>query len=163
MLALSKKTDYALIALAYLVGHEGRTVSAREIAEAASLPLPLLMQILKTLHQHRILDSTRGARGGYRLAAALESLSLRRVVEILDGLEDVGDRPECDLPLPASKSPIAMLQRRLLRFLEDVKICDLVRPGRRIDVPVESVRFPERAALTETRLRVCEDQVQPVG
>ena len=68
MLALGKKMDYALISLAWLAERSGRAISAREIAEANDLPLPALMQILKTLHQHGMLRSTRGVKGGYRSA-----------------------------------------------------------------------------------------------
>ena len=63
MLRLSKKADYALISLGYLAEHFAHVVSAREIAERCRLPLPLLMNILKVLHQRGILRSTRGASG----------------------------------------------------------------------------------------------------
>ena len=48
MLSLSKKTDYALIALAYLAERPGRVASAREIAAARNLPAALLMNILRS-------------------------------------------------------------------------------------------------------------------
>src|SRR2546421_10718757 len=68
MLRLSKKADYALISLAYLAEHRGHVVPAREVAERCQLPLPLLMNILKVLHQRGILRSVRGASGGERRA-----------------------------------------------------------------------------------------------
>src|SRR5256885_8102784 len=71
MLRLSKKADYALISLAYLAEHRGHVVPAREIAERCQLPLPLLMNILKVLHQRGILRSVRGASGGYSIEAGL--------------------------------------------------------------------------------------------
>src|SRR5215469_1052283 len=88
MLTLSKKTDYALISLAYLAGHGGGVASARQIASAADLPLALLMQILKTLHQHGVLLSTRGVKGGYKLAADAEKISLLTLIRIVDGSQD---------------------------------------------------------------------------
>ena len=65
MLSLTKKTDYALIALAYLAERPDRTVSAREIAGGFQMPVALVMNILKTLHHAKWLASTRGAKGGY--------------------------------------------------------------------------------------------------
>ena len=52
MLALTKKTEYALIALCHLA-HAGaeEVVSARDIAVRHGVPLPLLMNVLKCLNQ----------------------------------------------------------------------------------------------------------------
>src|SRR6187551_3771583 len=85
MLRLSKKADYALISLGYLAEHAGQVVSAREIAERCGLPLPLLMNILKVLHQRGILRSTRG---GYRLVSDLAKLSLFELNELIERVEN---------------------------------------------------------------------------
>ena len=161
MLVLSKKTDYALVSLAYLAERRGRIASAREIAEAAGLPAALLMQILKTLHQHGILRSTRGVKGGYEVGTDLRSLSLHTLITALHGpIDEQGLEAQAAelaaLPLP--HSPLPALRRRLLRFLQNVKVSDLIRHGPWIDVPVESVRVRARETIYET---VREDQVQP--
>src|SRR3954469_3372636 len=88
MLRLSKKADYALISLGYLAEHAARIVPAREMAERCQLPLPLLMNILKVLHQRGLLRSARGAAGGYQLIGDLNGVSLldlSRMVERADG------------------------------------------------------------------------------
>src|SRR5690349_21214519 len=85
MLCLTKKTEYALIALGYLAERPRETVSAREIAEGFDLPLPLLMNILKSMNRKGLLDSTRGAHGGYRLGKSLESASLQDLINTIDG------------------------------------------------------------------------------
>src|SRR5579862_5799279 len=85
MISLTKKTDYALIALAYLGQHPGRVASAREIAEARNLPAALLMNILKELQHHGLLRSTRGVKGGYEIAADFNSVSLHQVIVALEG------------------------------------------------------------------------------
>src|SRR5437764_13361159 len=90
MLRLSKKADYALISLAYLAEHRGHVVPAREIAERRELPLPLLMNILKVLHQRAILRSVRGTSGGYQIAADLTTLSLLDLSNLMDKV-DVAD------------------------------------------------------------------------
>lgn len=147
MLCLTKKTEYALTALAYLAEQSPRVSSAREIAQAYSLPLPLLMKILKCLQHHGILLSTRGVRGGYRVAGLLEETSLFDLVAMME----CPDRPgaECGCmdhtadPMARVRfkevvhAPALALQYKLVRFLKDVKLSDLVLPGRRIDVPAE--------------------------
>jgi Rrf2 family protein len=136
MLRLSKKADYALISLAYLAEHPDHVVSAREIAETCGLPLPLLMNILKVLHQRGILRSTRGATGGYRIASDLSQLSL---LDLSDLLERVENGPEPAAKRFALHGPAQALQYRLIRFMKDVSVADLVLPGHRIDVPLERV------------------------
>ena len=145
MLRLSKKADYALISLGYLAEHPEHVVSAREIAERCQLPLPLLMNILKVLHQRGVLKSSRGASGGYRIASDLAKLSLLELSGMLenadggaggDGNGDLVDRKRFALHGPAQA-----LQYRIVRFMKDVTVADLVMPGRRIDVPLERVGF----------------------
>ena len=140
MLRLSKKADYALISLAYLAEHRTQVVSAREIAEHRELPLPLLMNILKLLHQHSILRSVRGASGGYQIASDLSLLSLLDLSKLLDGDERVNKQL-------ALHGPAQALQYRLVRFMKDVTVADLVTPGRRIDVPLERVGVTKRKKL----------------
>ena len=141
MLRLSKKADYALISLAYLAEHRGHVVPAREIAERCQLPLPLLMNILKVLHQRGILRSVRGASGGYSISADLNRLSL---LELSDLLDQAGDGEAVSKKL-ALHGPAQALQYRLVRFMKDVSVADLVTPGRRIDVPSERVGVNKKA------------------
>src|SRR4051794_2402496 len=91
MLRLSRKADYALISLAYLAEHSAQVVSAREVAQTCHLPLPLLMNILKVLHQRGILRSVRGATGGYQIVSDLTALSLLDLSNLLDRAEGDDD------------------------------------------------------------------------
>lgn len=132
MLCLSRKIDYALVALGHLSERDAGTVaSAREIAVAAKLPLPLLMKIMKRLHRAGVLASVRGAKGGYRLAADVERLNLYSLVGIVEDDDPMERRHR--------HGPVQAFQFRLVRSLKDVKVSDLTLPGRRIDVPLESV------------------------
>ena len=68
MLRLSKKADYALIAMKHLAMRpDGRSSSAREISESYDIPLELLAKVLQRLVRARLLVSVQGTRGGYRL------------------------------------------------------------------------------------------------
>lgn len=138
MLALGKKIDYALISLSFLAGHEGRFISAREIAECNDLPLPALMQILKTLHQQGILRSIRGVKGGYQVNVDLDSISMQSLSELLhsaDAVESPADEPH------ARHLPVETMREKLSQFLRDVRVSEVVSPGRRIDVPLHSLRI----------------------
>ncbi len=89
MLSLTRKTDYALVALARLAGASADDaadpVSARDIAEQFDLPLPLTMNVLKRLHRAGLVESMRGAKGGYYLAREAGAVRLTEVIEAIEG------------------------------------------------------------------------------
>jgi Rrf2 family protein len=135
MLRLSKKADYALISLAYLAEHPNHVLSARDIAQTCRLPLPLLMNILKVLHQRGVLRSVRGASGGYQIATDLTQMSLLDLSNMVAQAAN-DDEPGKRFSL---HGPAQALQYRVVRFMKDVSVADLVLPGHRIDVPLERV------------------------
>lgn len=85
MLSLTKKSEYGLVAVCHLAREQDKVVSARDIAERHHVPLPLLMNVLKSLNQAGIISSTRGARGGYQLAVDPTQLSLQALIEAIEG------------------------------------------------------------------------------
>src|SRR4249920_1163143 len=86
MLRLSKKADYALLAMRHLAAHADRgAVSARELAEAYDLPPELLAKVLQRLVRHRLLTSIQGIRGGYGLARPAHAISVVDVIQAIDG------------------------------------------------------------------------------
>lgn len=165
MLCLTKKTEYALIALASLGQSPNDVTSAREIASEHGLPAALLMNILKALQQCDVVRSTRGARGGYLIGPALENLSLHDLIQALEGrvqttgCEEHGEIEE-SLPAPAVRAieaPVRALQYRLTRFLREVRVADLVLPGRRIDVPAELVGFSKSTVRKSVKSTLPDD------
>lgn len=147
MLALPKKTDYALIALGYLLEHPNRIAPAREIAEAYHLPCALLMNVMKELQQGGLVRSVRGARGGYQIAIDPTQATLYDVVLLTSGephlTECCNGNPNavssCSVgQLCPIKTPLRALHDRLMQFLKDVKLADIVQ-AKRIDVPLSAV------------------------
>jgi len=142
MLALTKKTDYAWIALSHLARSDGDPVSARQIAERYSMPLPLLMNVLKRLGRSGLVASVRGAKGGYRLAVEADQLTLAMLIEAMEGpiglvqcaLERrlrngravcrVGEN--CPIRLPARK-----VHSKLQSFLQQVTLADMLEEDER--------------------------------
>lgn len=145
MLSFTRKTDYALVALACLSRQRdaGRDVaealSARKIADQYGLPLPLLMNILKDLAHARIISSTRGVQGGYTLARAPEAVSLMEVIAAIegpvklvqcsdgcaDGLPIAGQMCEIHEQCPV-REPIRRLHDRINHLLETTSLADLL-------------------------------------
>jgi Rrf2 family protein len=84
---LSKKTEYALRALAELAirGQEEGHVQAQELARGEKIPVKFLEQILLSLKKAGIVQSRRGAGGGYVLNRSPEGISLGEVIRRIEG------------------------------------------------------------------------------
>ena len=86
MLRLSKKADYALLAIRHLAANSERgAVSAREVAEAYDIPMELLAKVLQRLVRAHLLASQQGIRGGYALARPAVRMSVADVIQAVDG------------------------------------------------------------------------------
>lgn len=140
MLGFTRKTDYALVALARLAetspGPGSSAVSARTIAERDGVPVPVLMNVLKKLVHGGLVTSTRGARGGYMLARPADGISVRDVVEAMEGRVRVtaccsDDEEtacvECNVfeRCPVTRS-VRLLNERIQQFLGGVTLSDLM-------------------------------------
>ena len=85
MLRLSKKADYALIAMKHLALRGDASSSAREIAGLYGIPIELLAKILQRLVRRGLLVSQQGTRGGYQLARVPLRISVADVIQAIDG------------------------------------------------------------------------------
>lgn len=90
MLRLSKLTDYAVVVLARLEQDGsapgiGRVQTAPGIAAATGIAEPTVAKVLKILGAAGLVEGVRGARGGYRLARALDQVPLAEVIVAFDG------------------------------------------------------------------------------
>jgi Rrf2 family protein len=85
MLKLTKKADYALIALKHLAVNAPVSSSAKEIAETYGVPSPLLSKILQKLCKNGFLTSEHGTNGGYKLGRDAREITTLEVVRCIDG------------------------------------------------------------------------------
>jgi Rrf2 family transcriptional regulator, iron-sulfur cluster assembly transcription factor len=85
-LRLTQKSKYAVRALIELALNEDEApLGVAEIARRQRIPDRFLEQIFGELRRANILESRRGAHGGYRFAMPTEEITVLDVVEILDG------------------------------------------------------------------------------
>ncbi len=156
MLALTKKTDYALIALSHLARADDAPVSARQIAEEYSVPQPLLMNVLKRLARRELIRSVRGAKGGYRLAVPPDKLTLAMLIEAMEGpiglVQCALERPlrngravcrvgeNCPIREPARK-----VHMKLQDFLHQVTLADMLEEDEEDARPADCAESPSEA------------------
>jgi len=93
---ISAKADYAVRAALELAAAEDPPVKGERIAEAQSIPLKFLENILGDLRQSGLVVSQRGPEGGYRLERPPEEITVADIIRAVDGpLASVrGERPE---------------------------------------------------------------------
>ena len=151
MLRLSKKADYALIAMKHLsrLPGDGESACAREIAEQYDIPLELMAKVLQRLVRSGLLVSTQGTRGGYTLQRASDSISVADVIQAIDGPFTVTacstDDHDCEQFQKCSiRDPLWRLRERIVQALGTVSVAELASDAERehevVSAPVAVVR-----------------------
>ena len=157
MMALTRKVDYAMVALARLAERQARgggPVSTRQLAEQDGLPLPLLTKAMKDLQRGGIITSVRGAQGGYYLRESPAWISLADVIDRLEGPVKVvpcceeNEEDACLACHVITKCPISLRMRRLndriTTLLRQITLKDLMS-SQEIDVPLLPVQVQSRS------------------
>lgn len=138
MLQLTKRTEYGLIALLHMADRDGEFVSVREISERYRIPRRLLAEVLKDLCHAKLVESQRGASGGYGLASSPDNLALSEIIGALEGKPLL---TSCDSSAPAShhgecglvpvcpiRSPLHRIRENLWQLMQRTTLRSLVQP-----------------------------------
>ena len=144
MLKLTKKADYGLIALRHLAlaaNSPKGSASAKDIAEAYGIPLPLLSKVLQTLARGGLLTSEQGTNGGYRLSREARDISALEVIRTIDGpiilTQCFTEHTGCDQSaLCPVREPLRKVHEGILGLLSNITLADLCND----DMPVPVVR-----------------------
>jgi Rrf2 family protein len=93
MIGISTKTIYAIAAIHQLsLLEENERINIKALAVRANAPEKFLSQILLELKKVSILQSTKGANGGYALGKKLNDISLKDIISTLESnaFEEIG-------------------------------------------------------------------------
>ncbi|MDX1631421.1 MAG: SUF system Fe-S cluster assembly regulator [Thermoanaerobaculia bacterium] len=85
MLRITKQTDYGIVLLSHMATDPDRLFTAPDLAEETRLPLPTVSKVLKLLSRDGLLDSQRGAKGGYSLSRRPEKIRVSDIIRCLEG------------------------------------------------------------------------------
>jgi Rrf2 family protein len=149
---ISAKADYALRASVELaVAQPGPPMKAEAIARAQGIPVKFLLNILSELKHARLVQSHRGAEGGYALARPASEITLADVIRAVEGpLANVHESSPEDVSYPGSAEQLKEIwiavRASLRAVLERVTLADLAAGNLPPDV-LELARDPE-ARLT---------------
>jgi Rrf2 family protein len=130
----SRSTEYAIKALKYLAQQPAGSLSgAGEIAAATHVPLPYLWKLLKNLSDERLVRSSKGIRGGYKLARSPKDITVKDIWAAIpkgpDILGCVLNSSDCDKNQPCR---LHKVWKSFCGQLDKTTLADLVRsPPRR--------------------------------
>ncbi|MBE2293747.1 MAG: SUF system Fe-S cluster assembly regulator [Phycisphaerales bacterium] len=85
MIRITRETDYGIVLMTYLARADDQPRSAATLAQQHQLPLPMVSKILKALARVGLLNSQRGAQGGYGLARPAAEISAADIIGALEG------------------------------------------------------------------------------
>lgn len=129
---VSAKADYAVRALVELAaGDEGTPIKGEAISTAQDIPMPFLENILSELRHGGLIQSRRGAEGGYWLSRLPREVSIADVIRAVEGpLATVRGQPPDELRYTGSAEPLARvwvaLRSNIRDLLENVTLADVV-------------------------------------
>ena len=83
-MVMTLEADYAVRIMEYLTRNPGRC-DARTISDHMQVPLRFCLKILRGLVTQGMVDSYKGAKGGYALARPASEITLREVIESVEG------------------------------------------------------------------------------
>jgi FeS assembly SUF system regulator len=109
VIRLSKLADYGIVIATHLARHPGRQHTAADVAAATAVPAAMTSKVLKLLTRAELLASHRGALGGYSLARPAGTVSVKALVEALDGPIAI---TSCTEPTPGDCSILSLCPAR---------------------------------------------------
>ncbi len=137
MLQLTKKVEYALMALSHLAAQDpGKVVTVRDVSDRYKIPAKLLAKVFHTLKRSGLVRSHQGKHGGYSLVPRSTDVSLARVMAVFEDSADlmvcedsVGERCRqyCDCNIRGS---MGLLNDKMRVFMNSVTLDDFVTNNR---------------------------------
>ena len=133
---LSTKGRYGLRALVDLAANEaGEAVSLAQTAKRQKLSLNYLEQVFGMLRRAGIVVGVKGSNGGFRLARSMDDITVKEILEALEGKFSISDGAGEDAQDPVQNALRDLLwdeiDRKINQFLREKTLGSLVREYRR--------------------------------
>jgi len=131
MVRLSAKTDYALRAMLDLAMHPDSRTTFPAIAERQGIPRKFLPTVLQSLIQTGLVRTIRGYGGGIELSCNPAEVSVRQIVESVEGRQQLydcdGRNIDCNSKMDCRlREVLERAGNAMLTVLEDAKLSDIV-------------------------------------
>ena len=157
MLKISKKADYALMALQHIAAVQfgdvtpGRVVNTKEIAEEYNIPLELLAKVLQTLAKNALIESHNGPKGGYVLARRAHQITIAQILESIEGplgITDCSHEKDGEFCMQLGnchiRTPLLKVQDSIAQLLNNMTLQDMMGGTPLITIQSPTVQGVER-------------------
>lgn len=134
MFRITRLTDYGVLLMTQLAKNTVEVHNAADLADQVRVPLPTVSKILQILLHDNLLESVRGAGGGYHLARKAADISVRDIIVALEGPIAL---TECNLEAGAceqeshcaTRDNWHMINQAVRHALGDISLEDMIQPG----------------------------------
>ncbi len=129
---LTRGSDYAMRGMIYLAKQpRGQICLVSDVAQAQGVPESYLAKIFQDLSRSGLVVSHRGAKGGFALARDPDRITLRQVIEAVEGpialSPCLDERVGCELSEVCEVHLVlAEAQAKLLRVLDGAALQDVL-------------------------------------
>ena len=129
MLKLTRKLEYALIALRHMQDKGDTFISAKEIADMYLIPRELLAKTLQQMAKLNYIRATQGPRGGYRIRKGLTKISLTQFIEDIEGpigIVDCSINSDCiQLGNCNIRMPLKQINNNIRSIFNGIRVGDI--------------------------------------
>ncbi|MFI5252559.1 MAG: RrF2 family transcriptional regulator [Bacteroidota bacterium] len=135
MFQLSKKVEYALMALRHMTaGGKGKIFTTKDISQKNNIPYDLLAKIMQVLARKGFIASHQGVHGGYTLLQDPSMVKVSSIIEAIEGRSSVKIL-QCEATTPENctihenctiKDPLMKLQGDINQIFETITIMQLL-------------------------------------
>lgn len=133
MKLITRNTDYALRAICY-IAQQSKIVTVTEMVRTLGVPRPFMRKILQQLNKNKVLKSSKGQSGGFKLSIPARKLYLIKIMRIFQGEINLNgcflkkdicpNRGRCVL-----RKKINSIEADVLKQLKAINIASLIRNG----------------------------------
>ncbi len=134
MIRLSRLADYGVVLMTHIAQSDERLHTAHAAAQATRIPEPTVGKILKALSRQGLLDSQRGAGGGYSLAREPGAIRVTEIIGAVDGpialtscLDSDGNACNLETFCP-TRTNWQKINDAIRRALDEVSLADMMGP-----------------------------------
>lgn len=143
---LNRRGEYSILGMLHLAHQpHGHITEISEIAREVGVPEKYLRILFHELVKSRLLRSQRGTGGGFALARPASQITLRNIIEAIQGpisaFDCVSGRvPECEkMPRCTLHSVLQEIRDQVVAELDRHTLSDLKKPNTLIDISVDGV------------------------
>ena len=136
MLKISRKVEYALMALKYMGGKpSGERTTARELCQHFQIPFDTISKVMQVMNSGQLLHSVQGVKGGYTLCGDLKQTTFLKLHQMLEGTGKLNScltaTGKCTLQDNCNIiSPLERVQNRVNQYLDNLTLAELLHEDR---------------------------------